>query len=92
MAITISPDILARINAAVEAEGFPDADALLDHLLTPLEAEELDPESIALIQEGLDDFENGRYEVLTDEVWEDIRHEAHERFLRGERAGAHVRP
>lgn len=92
MALNVSPRIVARINALVEAGNYPDVDSLLDDLLTPLEVEPVDPVTAALIQAGLDDEANGRVEVLDDALWERIRLEARERFARGERAAAHVRP
>ena len=92
MTVTISPQILARISAVVEAGDYPDADSLLNDLLTPLEPEELDPETAALIQEGLDAMERGETMPLTDELVRSIREDAMRAYEAGERAGPHVRP
>jgi Arc/MetJ-type ribon-helix-helix transcriptional regulator len=92
MAITISPHILARIDAVVEANDYPNADALLDQLLAPLEHEPVDPITAALVQEGIEAMERGETMPLTDDLIRSIREEAMRAYDAGERAGPHVRP
>jgi Arc/MetJ-type ribon-helix-helix transcriptional regulator len=92
MAITISPHILARIDAVVEANDYPNADSLLDYLLAPLEHDTIDPATVALVQEGIQAMERGETIPLTDELIRSIREEAMRAYDAGERAGPHVRP
>lgn len=92
MAITISPHILARIGAVVEANDYPNADALLDQLLAPLEHDTIDPVTAALVQEGIEAMERGETMPLTDDLIRSIREQAIRAYDAGERARPHVRP
>jgi regulator of RNase E activity RraB len=86
------PRIAARIDALVESGDYPDADALLDHWLTPLEHDTIDPATVALIQEGIEAMERGETMPPTDDPIRSICEEAMRAYDAGERAEPHVRP
>ena len=78
---SISDELLKRIQWKVYAGIYPCADDVVEHALDLLDQRDVAVEMVRdLVQEGIDDIENGRYKTYSaesrDELLEDIKKRA----------------
>lgn len=91
MEITISDELWARIKQKVDSGAYPSVDVVLTNAMIHLEesdkfADEISalPEIQAKIEEGLEDFREGRYTTYTsetlEEFFEDVKRRGRQRW------------
>ena len=78
MEVTISEKLLKRIQWKVEAGIYGSPDEVVEHALDLLDQRDVAVAMVRdLVQEGIDDIENGRYKTYSsenrDEMLEDIK-------------------
>jgi hypothetical protein len=92
MALQISSRNQARITDMIEHGKFADVDTIIDKALTLLEERERFLHLKRLLAVGAEQAARGELIPYTDELREEIKRSARERFAAGEVAGPDVRP
>ena len=91
MAIKISEELLKRVQWKVDAGIYSSPDEVIEHALDLLDQRDVAVAMVRdLVQEGIDDIENGRYKTYTDANRDELLDDIKQRALKLESERKHL--